>query len=86
VNQVTGPLPLVPLHQLFGLQVPQASESQVAESPGDGGEGCLEQPGDVPEVQALVTEIHRVLQLLRIECPLLPVAHAPSIRQRGWTA
>jgi hypothetical protein len=25
VNQVTGPLPFVPLHRRFGLQVPQAS-------------------------------------------------------------
>jgi hypothetical protein len=40
----------------------------------------------VPEVQALVTEIHRVLQLLWIERPPLRAAHAPSIRHRGWTA
>jgi hypothetical protein len=43
VSQATGPLPFVPLHRRFGLQVPQACETQVAESPGDGGEGCLEQ-------------------------------------------
>ncbi len=67
VDQVTGPLPLVALHRLFGLQVPQASETQVTESPGDGGEGCLEKPGDVPEVQALVTEVDCLLQLLRID-------------------
>jgi hypothetical protein len=86
VDQVTGPFPLVALHQRLGLQVPQESETQVAESPCDGGERCMEQPGDVPEVQALVTEIDSLLQLLRIERPPLGASHAPSIRQRGRTA
>ncbi len=82
LNQVAGPLPFVPLHRQFGFQVAQATETQVTESPGDGGEECLERPGDVPEVQALVTEIQRVLQLLRFERPTLRTEHAPSIRQR----
>jgi hypothetical protein len=46
----------------------------------------LQQPGNVAEVQALVTEIHGALQLLRIERPPLGAAHAASIRQRGWAA
>jgi hypothetical protein len=40
----------------------------------------------VPEVQALMAEIHGVLQLLWIERPPLGAAHAASTRQRGWTA
>jgi hypothetical protein len=83
VDQVIGLLQFVPLHQVFGLKVPQASETQVAESPGDGGERRLEQPGDVPELQALVAEIHRVLQLLRIERPSPGAAYARSAREAG---
>ncbi len=55
VDQGTGPLTFVPLHRRFGLQVPQASETKAAESPGDSGEGSPQQPGDVPKMQALVT-------------------------------
>jgi hypothetical protein len=46
-----------------------------------GGEGSGEQPGDVPEVEALVTEIHGLLQLLWSERPPLAAANTPSIRQ-----
>ncbi len=38
----------------------------------------------MPEVQPLMTKIHGLLQLLRIERPLLGTAHAASISQRGW--
>jgi hypothetical protein len=86
VNQVTGPLPFVALHRRFGLQIPLASETQAAKSPGESGEGSPEQAGDVPKMQTLVTQIHRVLQLLRIERPPLGAANTASIRQKGWTA
>ena len=46
---------------------------------------CMQQPGDVPEVEPLVAEIHGVLQLLGIERPPLAAANTASIRQRGWT-
>jgi hypothetical protein len=85
VDQVSWPLPLVALHRWFGFQVPQSPQPQTAESPGNGGERCLQQPGDVPEVEPLVAEIHGVLQLLRIERPPLGAANTPTIRQRGWT-
>jgi hypothetical protein len=38
----------------------------------------LQEPGDVPEMQPLVAEIHGALQLLRIESPLLGAAHAAT--------
>jgi hypothetical protein len=57
------------------------SQAETAEGAGDGEEGSLQQPGDVPQVQPLVVEIHGLLQLLRIERPPLGAAHAASIRQ-----
>jgi hypothetical protein len=86
VDQLTGPLLFVVLHRRFALQPAQASETQFAESPGDDGEGCLQQPGDVLWVQALLPEIDSLLQLLWIARPPLGVAHTASIRQRGLTA
>jgi hypothetical protein len=86
VDQVTWPLPLVTLHDWFGIQVPQSPQPQATESPGNGGERSLQQPGDVAEVESLVPEIHRLLELLRIERAPHSAADAPSIRQRGWTA
>jgi hypothetical protein len=54
---------------------------------GDAGERSPEQPPDnVLEVQALMQQIHGVLQPPRIEPPPLRVANAASIHQRGWTA
>jgi hypothetical protein len=79
-------LPLVALHWNLGLQVPQTPQSEMTESPGDGGEGRLQQPGNLPEVAPLVAEIHGVLQLLQIERPPLAAVNTPTIRQRGWTA
>ena len=86
IDQVTWVLPLVPLHRWFGFQVPQSPQLQTAESPGNAGERCLEQPGDMAEVEPLVAEIHCLLELLRIERPPLGAANTPTIRQRGWTA
>jgi len=86
MDQVAWVLPLVPLHRWFGFQVSQSPQPQTAESPGNAGEGRLEQPGDVAEVEPLEAEIHRLLELLRIERSPLGAAHAPSIRQRGWSA
>jgi hypothetical protein len=40
----------------------------------------------VAEVEALVTEIHGLLQLLRIERPPLGAANTASISQRSSTA
>jgi len=64
MDQVAWVLPLVPLHRWFGFQVPQSPQPQTAESPGNAGEGCLEQPGDVAEVEPLVAETHGVLETL----------------------
>ena len=55
VDQVARPLPLVPLHRWFWLKIAQASEPQTAESPGDGGEGSLQRPGELAQMQPLVT-------------------------------
>ena len=57
VDQVARPLPRIPLHQRPGLQVPQSPQSEPAEDPGHGGERDPQQPRDVPEVQALSTDI-----------------------------
>ncbi len=67
----------------FGLEIPQPPETQAVEQPGHGGEGSGQQPGDVRQVEALVTEIHGLLQLLWIERPPLAAANTPSIRQCG---
>jgi hypothetical protein len=40
----------------------------------------------VPQVQSLMTELHGLLLLLRIERPPLGAANTASIRQRGSTA
>ena len=85
VDQVSWPLPLVALHWNLGLQVPQTPQAQTAESSGDGGEGRLQQPGNVAEVEPLVAKIHGVLEKLWIERPPLAAANTPTIRQRGWT-
>jgi hypothetical protein len=58
-------LPLVALDRMFRLQVSEPPQTKMIEHPGHGGEGSGQQPGDVPEVEALVTEIHGLLQLLR---------------------
>jgi hypothetical protein len=85
VDQVARPRPFVPLYRWFGIQIAQAPEPQSAESPGDSGEGRPQQTGNVSEVEPLATELHGVLQLLRIERPPLGAANTPSIRQRGHT-
>jgi hypothetical protein len=69
VDQLTRALPLVPVHRRSGFQVPQSPEAQTSEDPGHGEEGCLQEPGDVPEVQPLMAEIHGLLELLRTERP-----------------
>ena len=86
VDQIARFLPLVTMHRWLVFKVSQAAQTKTAEGPGDGGEGRLQQPGDVPQMQALMAEFHGVLQLLRIEGPPLDAANTPSIRQRGWTA
>ena len=74
-------LPLVALDWRFGLEIPQPTQPQAVEKPRQGGEGSCQQPGDVPELEPLVTEIHALLQLLRIERPPLAAANTPSIHQ-----
>jgi len=74
-------LPLVLLHRCSGFQVPHSPQLQMSESPGHAGEGRLEHPGDVAEVEPLVAEIHRLLEPLRIERSPLGAAHALSIYQ-----
>ena len=53
VSQVAWPLPVVALQRWFGFQVPQSHQPQTAESPGNGGEGILQQARNVPEVEPL---------------------------------
>jgi hypothetical protein len=81
MDQVSGMLPLVTLDRRLGVQVAQPAQPQAVHSSGHGGEGSGQQPGDVPEVEALVTELHGVPLLLRSERPPLAAANTPSIRQ-----
>lgn len=71
--------------EAMGSREGQSASAPTAESPGDGEVG-LQQPGGVPQTQALAPEIHGVRQLMRIGRPPLGAANTPSIRQRGWTA
>jgi len=80
IDQVAGSLPLVPLDWSLGLQISQSPQAKSADGPGDDGEGCPEQSGDGPQMQALLPEFHGVLQLLRGRPPLA-AANTPSIRQ-----
>jgi len=86
MNHVARLLPLVPLHRRLGVQVPQPPEPQGLHHSSHGRQGSAHGLGDPPEGAALVPEVHRVLQLLRIERPPLGAANTPSIRQRGETA
>ena len=81
MNQVSGTVTLVALDWRFGLEIPQPTQSQSVENPRHGGERCCQQPGDVAEMEALVTEIHGLLQLLRIERPPLGAANTRSARE-----
>jgi hypothetical protein len=49
-----------------------------------GWEGCPEQPADVPEAQALVTEINRVLQLQRVERPTPGGKHRDDLPDKEY--
>jgi hypothetical protein len=86
VDQVTRPLPLVAVDWWFGVQGSQPPQPQAVENPRHGGEGRDQHLGVVAEVEALVTEIHGLLQLLRIERPPLGAANTASIRERSSTA
>ncbi len=86
MDQVSRTVPLVALDRELGFQVPQPTQPQAVENPRHGGEGRDQQPGDVAEVEALVTEIHGLLQLLRIERPPLGAENTASISQRSSTA
>ncbi len=80
VDQVSGMLSLEGLDRRFRLQLSQSPATKAVELPGHGGEGSCQQPGDVPWVEALVTEVHGLTHLLWIECPPLGMANS-SIRQ-----
>jgi hypothetical protein len=81
VDQVARRLALEALHWRFGLQIPQPPEPQAVQSSGHGGEGSGQQPGDVAQVQPLMTQLYGTLQVLRIKRPLLGAANTASIRQ-----
>ena len=85
MDHVAGALPLVALHWLPGLQIPEPAKPQGVHHPPDSGEGRLQGLGNSAERAALVAVIHGLLQLLRIERPPLAAANTPAIRQRGWT-
>jgi len=57
VDQVARMLPLVTLHEWFGIQVPKSTNTQSAKILGDDGDKSLQQPGDVAEVESLLADI-----------------------------
>ncbi len=67
MDPVSGMLPLTALDWRFGLEITQPPETKAVEQLGHGGEGIGQQPGDVPQVEALVAEVLGLLQLLWIE-------------------
>jgi hypothetical protein len=77
VDHVAGALPLVALHWLLGLQVPESAKPQGVHHPPDSGEGRLEGLGDSAERAALVALIHGLLQLLRIDVASASAAEPP---------
>jgi hypothetical protein len=81
MDQVSMTVQLVALDRGLGFQVPQPTQPKAVENPRHSGEGRDQQPGDVAEVQSLMTELHGVLLLLRIERPPLGAANTTSIRQ-----
>jgi hypothetical protein len=81
VDQVAWRFTLVTLYWRFGLKISHSPKTKAVEHPGHGGEGSGQQPGDVPEVEALVTELHGTLQVLRIKRPPLGAANTASIHQ-----
>jgi hypothetical protein len=68
------------------LKLPEESETEPAEDASNGGKGSRQQTGDVAQMQTQVPQVHRALQMLRIECPPLVLANAASIRQSRWAA
>jgi hypothetical protein len=86
IDQVARNVPYLPLHRQIGIQIAQVTEPQTAESPGDGGEGWKQQPGNMAQMQPMATEIQVVMHLPQIQHPQLSAAHAASIRRRdSWT-
>ena len=90
VDQVTGPLPLVGLDHRFGLQIPQPPETKASKNSGHRGEGSGQQPGDIPEVQAWVAEIHGLL-LQPVQTggddrsgARKPITVVPAVSGRHW--
>jgi hypothetical protein len=81
MDQVSGMVPLVALDRRLGFQIPESAQAQSVQGPGHGGERGSQHPSDVPQVEALMTEIHGLLLLLRIERPPLGAANTASIRQ-----
>jgi len=86
MDHVARAFPLVALHWLPGLQIPEPAKPQGVHHPPDNGKRRLEGLSDPAERAALVPEVHSPLQLLRIERPPLGAAHTPSIHQCRYTA
>ena len=80
MDQVSGMFTLVAQDRRLGFQIPESAKSQPVQGPGHGGERGSQHPSDVPQVQSLMTELHGVLLLMRIERPPLGAATTASIR------
>ncbi len=81
MDQVSGMVPLVALERRLGFQIPESAQVQQVQGPGHGGERGSQHPSDVPQVQSLMTELHGLLLLLRIERPPLGAVNTALIRQ-----
>ena len=74
-------VPLLALDRRLRFQIPESAHSQSVQGPGHSGERGSQHPSDVPQLQPLMTELHGVLLLLRIERPTLGPANTVMIRQ-----
>jgi hypothetical protein len=83
VDNVTRLLPLVSLTLNLGIQIPQTADSEGFYDLSQGREGSIHRSVEPSERAELVTQVERMLQVLRIVHPARYALNNLSIPQRG---
>ncbi len=86
MDQVAGGTRLVALASKFRHQVAQSPEPKVGVGTGYDRDRSRQQPDDVAAIQPLMSQLHVVLQVSRIERPPLVEVNIALIRKLGRTA